>query len=187
MKTRVLVLTIFASAVALVASVAPAFTVTAPDSGSVTGTVTAVGGGACLELTNTAVSFGTLPFSTRSQVSSGSGTPTPTFKNCGNFNETISIAGTDATGVNTSWALNNKLSTNPCLDAAGAAQINLYDLFFDASPVGRVKITKTATPISTYGAGVATPLGLQLSMPCVGSSGDGQSVSFSINLTAVVA
>lgn len=165
----------------------PALSTTASDSGSVVGTVTAVGGGACLELTNPVVNFGTLPFSTRSQPSSGPGNLTPIFKNCGNFNETISIAGTDATGVNTSWLLNNKLGSNPCIDASGAAQINLYDLFFDAAPVGHVKVTKISSPISTYGAGVTTPLGLQLTMPCIGSSGDGQTVSFSVNLTAVVA
>jgi hypothetical protein len=165
----------------------PAFTTTSPDSGSVVGTVTAVGGGACLELTNATVSFGTLPFSTRTQASSASGNPTPTFKNCGNFNERISISGTDASGINTFWQLNNHLSSNPCIDAAGATQINVYDLSFDAPPVGHVQITKTATPISTYGAGVTTPLALQLTMPCVGSSGDTQIATFSVNLTAVVA
>jgi hypothetical protein len=187
MKTRALIVTVFACAAVFAGGAVPAFTSIAPDSGSVVGTVTAIGGGACLELTNTSVGFGTLPFSTRTQVSSAAGNPTPTFKNCGNFLETISIAGTDASGVNSSWQLNNKLSSNPCLDATGAAQINLYDLFFDAAPIGHVKVTKIATPISTYAAGVTTPLGLQISMPCVGSSGDGQSVTFSINLTAAVA
>lgn len=186
-RAPVLLLVTLAIATTLGVSAAPGFSVTAPDTGSVVGTVTPLGGGACLELTNTTVSFGTLPFSTRSQVSSGAGSPTPTFKNCANFNEVISISGTNASGVGTSWLLNDKLFISPCLDAAGAAQTNVYDLTFDAAPVGHGKITKISTPISTYGAGVSTPLALQLSMPCVGSSGDGQSVSFSINLTAVVA
>lgn len=186
-RVRVLLLPTFGVATALVVSAAPAFTATPSDSGSVVGTVTALGGGACLQLSNTAVSFGTLPFSTRTQGSSAQGSPTPTFQNCGNFSQIISISGSDASGVNTSWQLTSKYADNPCVDSAGAAQINVYGVAFDAPPVGQVRITKTATPIATYGAGVTTPLALQLDMPCVGSSGDGQTASFSINLTAAVA
>jgi hypothetical protein len=145
-----------------------------------------LGGGACLQLTNTSVSFGTLPFSTRTQGSSGQGSPTPSFQNCGNFNESISISGSDAAGPNTTWGLTNN-SGNPCLKADGSTQINVFGLSYDAQPVGHVQITKTATPISTYAAGATTPLALQLAMPCIGSSGDGQTVTFSVNLTAAVA
>jgi len=186
-RVRVLLLAALGIATALGVSVMPAYTATPSDSGSVVGTVTALGGGACLQLSNTSASFGTLPFSTRTQLSAAQGNPTPSFQNCGNFNETISIAGTDASGANTSWHLDSGFAGNPCIDARGAAQINVYGLEFNAPPVGQVRITKTATPISTYGAGVTTPLALQLDMPCVGSSGDGQVVSFSVNLTAAVA
>jgi hypothetical protein len=174
-------------AAACVVTAIPAFTATPADSGSVVGTVTALGGGACLQLTSTAVSFGTLAFSTRTQGSSAQGNPTPTFQNCGNFNESISIAGSDASGVNTTWQMSSKYAGNPCVDPAGAAQINVYGVAFDAPPVGHVRISKTATPIATYASGATTPLALTLDMPCVGSSGDGQVVSFSVNLTAAVA
>jgi len=186
MRVRVLLLAALGISGALGVSAVPAFTATPSDTGSVVGTVTALGGGACLQLTNTAVSFGTLPFSTRTQTSSGQGNPTPTFQNCGNLNESISISGTDASGLNTTWNLTNKVG-NPCFDAAGAQQVNVYALAFDAPPVGLVRISKTPTPIATYGAGVTTPLALRLDMPCVGSSGDGQTVSFSVNLTAAIA
>src|SRR5262249_4338274 len=136
-------------ATALTASVMPAFPAAPADSGSVVGTVTALGGGACLELTNTTVNFGTLPFSTLTQLSSAQGSLTPTFKNCGNFNENISISGSDATGVNPAWQLGSKFAGNPCTDANGTALVNFYGLSFDAPPVGRVSITKTATSIST--------------------------------------
>jgi hypothetical protein len=175
---------------ALVASTAfaltavPAFTATPADSGSVTGTVTALGAGACLQLTSSAVVFGTLPFSTRTQPSMAQGNPTPSVQNCGNVNETISIAGSDATGPNTSWHLT---VTNPCVKADGSAQINAYGVTYDAASAGHAAITPNATPISTFAPGATTPVGLQLFMPCVGSSGDGQVVSFSINLTAAVA
>jgi hypothetical protein len=181
-----MLVTTLAIAATVVASAVPAFTATPADSGSVVGTVTALGGGACLQLSSTAVSFGTLPFSTRTQVSSGQGNPTPTFQNCGNLNESISIAGSDASGPNTSWSLTNQAG-NPCIKADGSTQINVYGLSFDAAPVGHVQITKTPTAISTYAAGTTTSLALQLLMPCAGSSGDGQTVSFSVNLTAAVA
>ena len=186
-RVRVLLLAALGISGALGVSAVPAFTATPSDTGSVVGTVTALGGGACLQLSNTAVSFGSLPFSTRTHVSSGQGNPTPSFQNCGNFNESISISGTDASGVNTTWQLTNKFVGNPCIDVTGATQINAYGLVLDAPPVGHVQITETATPISTYAAGVTTPLALQLDMPCIGSSGDGQVVSFSVNLTAAVA
>jgi len=186
-RARVLLVATAGVATALVVSVVPAFTATPSDSGSVVGTVTALGGGACLQLSSTAVNFGTLAFSTRTQGSSGQGSPTPSFQNCGNFNETISIAGTDATGTNTLWQLSNKYGGNPCFDSAGAAEINVYGVAFNAAPVGGARITKVATPISTYAAGATTPLALTLDMPCIGSSGDGQVVSFSVNLTAAVA
>jgi hypothetical protein len=186
-RIRILLLATFGVATTLVVSAAPAFTAAPSNSGSVVGTVTALGGGACLQLSNTAVSFGSLPFSTRTQGSSAQGIPTPTFQNCGNFNETISISGSDASGVNTFWQLSSKYAGNPCVDPANGPQINVYGLVIDAPPVGPVRITKEATPISTYGAGVTTPLALQLDMPCIGSSGDGQIVSFSVNLTAAVA
>jgi hypothetical protein len=184
---RVVLLATLGIATALGASGTPAFTATPSNSGSVVGNVTAVGGGACLQLTNTAVDFGTLPFSTPTQLSSAQGNPTPTFQNCGNLNESISIAGSDASGVNPAWQLSSKFAGNPCIDVTGAAQINVYGLAFDAPPVGRVQITKIATPIATYGAGITTPLALELEMPCVGSSGDGQVASFSVNLTAAIA
>ncbi|MFY9580725.1 MAG: hypothetical protein WAQ33_15535, partial [Gaiellaceae bacterium] len=137
---RLVFLSALGIATALGVSVMPAFTATPSDSGSVVGTVTALGGGACLQLSSTAVSFGTLPFSTRTQTSSAQGNPTPSFQNCGNLNETISISGSDASGVNTSWQLTSKTG-NPCLDATGAAQINYYLLGFDAPPVGHVLIS----------------------------------------------
>ena len=186
-RVRLVLLSALGIATALGVSVTPAFTAAPADSSSVVGTVTALGGGACLQLSSTSVSFGTLPFSTRTQGSSGQGNPTPTFQNCGNFNETISIAGSDGTGTNTLWHLDNRFGGNPCLDATGAAQIGVYGLEFNAAPVGQARITKTPAPISTYPAGVTTPLTLQLDMPCVGSQGDGQVVSFSVNLTAAVA
>jgi hypothetical protein len=185
-RTRVFLVALLASAAVPALGAMPAFTATPADSGSVVGTVTAQGGGACLQLSSTAASFGTLPFSTRTQTSSGQGSPTPTFQNCGNFNETISIAGSDASGPNTSWSLTNQAG-NPCIKADGSTQINVYGLSYDAQPVGSAQISKTATPISTYAAGATTPLALTLSMPCVGSAGDGQTVSFSVNLTAAVA
>jgi hypothetical protein len=186
-RARLLLLATAGITTALAVSVVPAFTATPSDSGSVVGTVTALGGGACLQLSNTAVGFGTLPFSTRTQLSSASGNPTPTFQNCGNFNESISIAGSDATGTNALWQLTTKYGGNPCVDSGGLAQTNAYGLAFDAAPVGHVRISTTATPIATYAAGAATPLALTLDMPCIGSSGDGQVVSFSVNLTAAVA
>jgi len=183
-RLRLMLLSALGIATALGVSVMPAFTATPASNGSVVGMVTALGGGACLQLSNTSVSFGTLPFSTRTQLSSAQGSPVPSFQNCSNFNESVSIAGSDASGINTSWQL--KVAGNPCVDASGAAQINVYGLTFDAAPVGHGRISKTATPISTYPAGVTTPLALQLEMPCFGSSGDGQVVSFSVNLTAEV-
>jgi len=186
---RVLLLAALGIATALGVSAVPAFTATPSNAGSVVGTVTALGGGACLQLSNTAVSFGSLPFSTRTHASSGPGSPTPTFQNCGNFSETISISGSDASDASMPvWRLRSRfVGGNPCIDISGSEQINVYGLAFDAAPVGQVPISTTATPISTYGAGVTTPLALQLDMPCVGSSGDGQVVSFSVNLTAAVA
>jgi hypothetical protein len=187
MTLRLLSGSILAAATALGMSAVPAFTATPSDNGSVVGTVTALGGGACLQLSDTAVSFGALPFSTPTQVSSAPGTPTPSFQNCGNFNENISIAGTDATGVNALWQLTTKYGGNPCFDSGGLAQTNAYGVAFDAAPAVHGHISKTATPIATYAAGATTTLPLTLDMPCIGSSGNGQIVSFSVNLTAAVA
>jgi hypothetical protein len=160
----------------------------------------------CITLDKTSVDFGTAAFTT----GSGAGAnikpphPWPAFTNCSQSAEYVAMRGTSATGAGASWSLNG-LAGNPCTPGINvyAADLTGYDgtgyqgsggypvarsqygsgglktqnkLFYDPGPAPNKPLLFTA--------GQRTSLGIDLWMPCSGSDGAGQTMTFDIVLTA---
>ena len=173
---------------ALAAGAVPAFTA---DNGTVTLTVTAAAPASpCIEFATppgTQVGFGTHPFSTAAQVSTGLGDVAPRFSNCATVSESFLISGTDATSSATTWTLAGGVG-NPCPTQG------VYRLFYNTDNFGSWPITKTnallqnlSNQATTFAAGEAHNLGIELAMPCQGTGGGGQTFSLSVNLVAQIA
>jgi len=158
------------------------------NSGSVTATVS-VSGVSCITLNTSSTSFGTLPFTTATSISSGQSTDGVYATNCGQNSEDLYAHATDATGSSgADWSLID-------LGSGGATASNLcsspnrYGLYFVQSSqyltTSDQELNAVPTPLP---AGVPTTISsLAIFMPCTGSSGSGQTMSLSVVFTAVLA
>lgn len=161
------VVTVFA------ASAVPAFTA---DNGSVAATVTVAT--PCITIDGlTSIDFGVKSFSTPGAPEAFS--VVDSYTNCSSAGENVSARGTNATSGGSppvTWTLTP--NNNPC--DAGANQFAMSiakggTFFLNAS---------SDTQVETLGSGVASTVGLQLHMPCSGSAGTGQQMSFEYIFTA---
>ena len=170
---------------ALGATAVPAFTA---DSGTVTLSVTAQAPAApCLEINTTNIDFGTQPFSQPNNPIS----PLDGFalRNCGQANEHVAAAGTDAVGAQGAWTLTSQL------DSAGPCQAGVDKYALNVGGLGDISVLLANTP-QLLGFNSAahvfepsptfSPLGVRLFMPCQGSNGAGETKTFSASFTAVL-
>lgn len=156
----------------------------ADSSGAVTGTLTAPGG-ACIKLDSTAVNFGAAPgFSTPSKATLVQGSPNTTVSNCATSTVHILARGSDATASTPSvvtWTLTGS-ATNPCAvgtnrygyDLAGAVAGKKFDKPLMAADQQLLDIAGNGSQLMSH----------VVTMPCVGSSGGGQTFTMSVLFTA---
>jgi hypothetical protein len=153
------------------------------DTGTVNAQVVA-GATACITVTSptngASVSFGSLAFSATPGSSQGSGSPDITVANCSTGSESVLASGTNATGASSTWALVGALA-NQCGNSLnqyrlGVRDANNTDLFLTAQ-------NQTLGSVAANGALTRIP---RITMPCTGSSGNGQTMSMSFNFTATV-
>lgn len=166
-----------AAAVALTTALASSpITALAADSGTVDAQVTVAT--PCIIVSPTAVDFGTLSFTTLAVQ--GYSQRSIQLQNCGTSPEQVYVRGTDATlGGSTVWSL---VAADPC-----SGGLNEYFLRArDNSNTGPfVGLTTTDQALETVSAGSnALTNELQLVMPCTGSDGAGQTVTFQAIFTA---
>ena len=148
----------------------------AADNGTVDAQVTVAT--PCILVTPESVDFGTLPFSTAANLSAAPRAIEVT--NCGSSAEQIFGRGTDATSDGqTIWALNGE--EQPCFDG-----LNKYNLVARASDLDpSVHLGTTDELVESVGGGATAEVDqLLLFMPCAGSDGIGQTVSFQAIFTA---
>jgi hypothetical protein len=159
---------------ALAAGAAPVF---ADSSGSVSARVSVAA--PCIEVTPTSLDFGVLGLSTRA-LPVGSVLLPLTAHNCGTAREGLFARGTNATGSGgTTWTL---VGSNICDGANRFGQLVTrsalqYDLTADTD-------VSIGTPL---GGGEASTVNAAMFMPCTGSGGAGEVMSFSYVFTAVLA
>lgn len=184
---RTAVLTTMALAAALVGTSTP---VAAQDSGTVGATLTVADASACLTVTQTAVSYlDALDFSEPGSGAAARSDPLYAVDNCGSVDIDISVRGTDATATGPSgstWALTGDPAfTTDCT----TLDVYAVDVEADGGTVALfTMLTTTDQPAFDLTAGAtATNIGHDLWMPCQGSSGAGDTMSFDVIYTAVVA
>jgi hypothetical protein len=135
----------------------------------------------CLLLDAATVDFGELPFSTENQLSSGAGGVVAT--SCSTRSEAIYLRGTDATGNGqppASWALSSV--GGPC--AAGVDQYgaSLSTDIGGGPVVAQLSTTKSSWVVLAAETAASVDVGYQ--MPCVGSTGAGQTMTSVVTFTA---
>lgn len=168
-RTRVAVL---AAITLLAASAVPTF---AADNGTVDATVTVAS--PCVLVSPGSVDFGTLAFSqTGALVFSGK---TISITSCGSSSEKLYGRATDAyVGDLKVWSL--VYDHTPCIYGP-----NEFNLVFAGGPGVSAYAQTTDQLLETIpGNGTAATAGLNLAMPCVGSDGIGDTVSFQAVFTA---
>ncbi|MGA9161844.1 MAG: hypothetical protein WB297_13405 [Actinomycetota bacterium] len=135
----------------------------------------------CVLLGAASIDFGTLPFSTNGQLSEG--TAGIDVSSCSTGSEAVYVNGTDATGDGNQpaqWLLSDA-GGNPCATAVDRYGVSLGT---DGSATFQLSTTSTSWIVMDAGASVPTSVGYQ--MPCVGSSGAGQTMSSQVTFLATV-
>jgi hypothetical protein len=148
----------------------------AADNGAVDAEVTIEAAAACIELSTSSISFGTLGLG----AENAAGTPGITVTNCGDANATILASGTNASGTGAAWNLVDSAAT--CADTLGTDNYHLGL----ATPLG-ASIATLSTSNKEVGtlAGAATVDHVaRISTACPGSSGAGQTMSLQVNYIA---
>jgi hypothetical protein len=167
---RGLAILVAATVTVLLVGVVPAL---AAGAGSVDGHVTVTRAAACLEISTTAVDFGTLALG----AENAPGSPEIVVTNCGDGPESLLASGTNATGTNASWTLVD--STETCADTLG---IDRYHLGL-ATQAG-VPIANLATEnkdVGTLATDGSASHSARISTACAGSSGTGATLDMQIN------
>jgi Tol biopolymer transport system component len=145
--------------------------------GAVSADVTVAASAACLELSTTSVSFGTLPLGSTNAPA----TPGIDVSNCSAEPETMLARGTDATGTNASWTLTDAAAT--CETTLG---LDAYRLGLDPGPLGSlVQLSadnKTLSDAAAPGAVLSNTAVIDTA--CSGSSGAGTTMTMQIVFVA---
>jgi len=145
------------------------------DSGTVAAEVTVPTSAACLELSTTAIDFGTLPLGVVGQPAS----PDVVVTNCSGVSETILARGTDASATGAAWTLTDAAAT--CADTLGS---DTYRLGLEASGGALVQLSttnKTLQPLESGASGTHTA---RIDTACPGSSGAGTTMTMQIVFVA---
>ena len=146
-----------------------------PATGAVDADVTVPESAACIELSETAVSFGTQRFGAEDVPA----TPGITVTNCSGGDATLLAHGTDANGNGATWNLVDNAAT------CGFGTLDTDEFHLDirreagtSDPITRLSTNnKQIAPLQ---GGAAADLDALLDMPCPGSSGAGQTMGMQI-------
>lgn len=167
---RGLVLALTGSVTILLVGGTPAM---AAESGTVDAEVTVARAAACLEVSTSSVSFGTLALGTENAA----GTPEIVITNCGDGDETLFASGTDAIGTNAAWTLTDSSAT--CATTLGTDN---YRLGLTTPAGASVATLSTGNKeLATLAAGEAPTHVARISTACPGSTGSGTTMSMQIN------
>lgn len=159
------------------------------DSGTVNAQVQA-GINACILISSPAsggsVDFGNLAFSTQLNLSEGNGTPDITVTSCAATGQTLLASGTNATGTTANWLLVTQIG-----GATGCAsgEVDTYRLALREEQAGGVDTFLTLnnqTVGSLTGPMQSITRTPRITMPCTGSSGNGQLMTMAYNFLATV-
>lgn len=145
----------------------------AADNGTVDAQVTVAT--PCVTINTPTIDFGTLPFS--SETLGGSGQKVINYANCGDAAERIWAAGTNATGTSATWQLSNAIGST-C-----SVPVNNYRLLITDGAIAAV-LSTAAQELELLDAEANNFVTTTLDMPCLGSDGAGQVMSFQILITA---
>lgn len=156
---------------ALAVSSAPAF---GDSGGTVSAQVTVAA--PCIQITPSQVDFGTLGFS-QSNANLSAGTRPVTATNCGTAAHLLG-RGSNATSTGTTWTLDSTGDTI-CPD------LNRYGQRIDTGPVS-IPLTTQDRNLRDLAAAEAASLNAIVVMPCTGSGGAGQVMTFSYVFTAAL-
>jgi hypothetical protein len=134
---------------------------------------------ACITVPASTVDFGTRQFSAPGASNTSQSAAPIAVTGCANSNMTLFARGTNATGPSGSWTLTEEpmCLTTPVIDA--------YNLLLERPSEGVIRtLTTTDSFVSPMGPGEAVSLQAAITMPCVGSSGAGQTMSMQYVFTA---
>jgi hypothetical protein len=146
------------------------------DSGTVAAEVTVPSAALCLELSTSAVSFGTLALGAENAAA----TPEIVVSNCGDAAEELFASGTDASGTNAAWTLVG--STATCADSLGPDAYHLgLATPAGAAIVGLAQGIQDVGPLAGSGSVTHVP---RIWTACPGSTGAGTTMSMQINYLA---
>ena len=173
MARRALTLGTTATLLAMVAGVTP---VAGADGGTVDAQVSVQAAAACLQLSTSAISFGTLALG----AEDASATPSITVTNCADTNESVMASGTNATGTNAAWTLVDSAGT--CADTLGTDNYHL-DLLATGAPTP-VRLGTSNKDLGTLAAGTGAEQTARISTACPGSTGAGTTMSMQISFLA---
>ncbi|MCI0346723.1 MAG: hypothetical protein L0221_14970 [Chloroflexi bacterium] len=147
-----------------------------PNTGSVGATVTVPASAACLELSTTAIDFGTLPLGSVD----GPATPDITVTNCSGANETIYASGTGATGPGgAAWALTDAAAT--CADLS--LGLDNYRLRL-AGEFATVDLSTANKALDLLGPALGSTHTARIDLACPGSTGAGTTMTLQIMFLA---
>jgi hypothetical protein len=144
------------------------------DSGAVAAQVTVPSSAACIEISTSAVDFGTLPLGSEDQP----GSPDITVTNCSGLSSDIYAHGSNASGTGAAWSLVD--SAERCADALGTDHYHL-GLEQAGSETGLSTTNKLLESLSSGAGGTHTA---RIFTACPGSSGSGTTMSMQITFLA---
>lgn len=143
-----------------------------PNTGSVGATVTVPASAACLELSTTAIDFGTLPLGSVDAPA----TPDITVTNCSGANETIYASGTNATGPGgAAWTLTDAAAT--CADLS--LGLDTFRLRL-AGEFGTVDLSTANKALDLLGPALGSTHTARIDLACPGSTGAGTTMTLQI-------
>ena len=174
------------ASVSLDATGVPSITITyTPDAGETGGTgvvdadVTVPSSAACIELSETAVSFGTQRFGSDGLVA----TPVISVTNCSGVDVDLLARGTDATGNDARWHLVDDSTT---CEAGTRAADDFHLRLRNADGTGvPVSLTENNRQVQNVPSGLGFGYEAVLDMPCPGSSGAGETMGMQIVFVVV--
>ncbi|HET7127510.1 MAG TPA: lamin tail domain-containing protein [Gaiellaceae bacterium] len=158
-----------------------AHTIAAAD-GTVTAHVTIAQTAACIQLSDTSISFGVLPFGAVDR----SATPDVTVTNCADSGEELFASGSDATAAGASWTLDNDFNQGTCGTIPPLGP-DIYRLRILITSLPIVQLSHANTSVQTLTAGESSVHTIDIDTACPGSSGAGKTMSMQVNYTATAA
>lgn len=153
-----------------------------PTLGNDTGTVNATVAtpSPCMTLDQSAVDFGTHPFGTDSSIVSWQQVAV---QDCSSLDQSLMISGTDASSTTSgaSWALSAQ--ANPCLVGPNVYRMAASHPADSVAASLNHQVYDALGHVPADGSGI---IDLGLVMPCEGSDGQGETMTFDINFLVTI-